>query len=506
MAVVHRGSFAWARSILLLLFAFSSWASVNGLATGASTAPSPSIIVCQLKRVLSAESGVYVANGLNLTDVDILPRWNAFDAPIYTVYTKPATIEDVQKIVLYASEYNIPFLATGGGHGYTNTTSALKGGIDIDLGAFKSIQINSSKNTMTVGGSVTFSDILDPLYAAGKELPIGSCSCVGMNGAALGGGVGPYQGVHGLLLDNLLEVTIVTGQGEILTASTTQNADLFWGVRGAGFNFGIVVSAQYKIYDALNGGNAYNGDFLYSADKAEAVFNLAAKFLVNQPDELSMFPSITFDQTTEQTAVMMSVVYIGSVANGTQYMQAFADLNPFKQSVSVLPYNELIKENRFGADSQACTKGFDNAVYGSNVLEFDVATYVELVNDFNNFYTANPLIVALLVTELFPHRVTELTPDAATAYPYRTNLGDNFVSFIFLNPLTAQQDSQVANTFALQTRQKLIGKNPLSVYVNYAHGDEGPVAWYSSRKLPALHAIKSKYDPKNLFHFTNSFT
>lgn len=77
----------------------------------------------------------------------------------------------------------------------------------------------------------------------------GSCSCVGVLGAALGGGIGPYQGVHGLLLDDLESATIVTGSGEILSASEKERCELFWGLRGADQNFGIVTSATFQIHD-----------------------------------------------------------------------------------------------------------------------------------------------------------------------------------------------------------------------------------------------------------------
>ena len=72
--------------------------------------------------------------------------------------------------VRYASQNNIPFMGTGGGHGYTTTTSAIKNGINIDLGGFKSIAIDAAANTMTIGGAVTFGDVLNPGYNAGKEI------------------------------------------------------------------------------------------------------------------------------------------------------------------------------------------------------------------------------------------------------------------------------------------------------------------------------------------------
>lgn len=131
------------------------------------------------------------------------------------------------------------------------------------------------------------------------RLETGSCSCVGMVGATLGGGIGPYQGVHGLVIDALLSVTIVTGTGEIVTASSTENSDLFWGLRGAGHNFGIVTSATYQVHDQSNGGEAFNGDFVFPASSKENIFNIVKSFENNQPNELSVFTSIMYNSTTE---------------------------------------------------------------------------------------------------------------------------------------------------------------------------------------------------------------
>ncbi|KAI1318598.1 FAD binding domain-containing protein [Xylariaceae sp. FL0255] len=474
--------------------------------TNASAAQSPPTIYDDLKRILSPEATVFLTSNTNLATAGVTEQWNAFGSPIYVVYAKPASSDDVKTIVKYAGEQNVPFLAIGGGHGYSTTTSALKGGIGIDLGNFRDVKVDAENNRLTVGGGVVFNDIFDPLNAVGKEIQTGSCSYVGMVGATLGGGIGPYQGIHGLLLDALKSVTIVTGSNEIVTASEEENSDLFWGIRGAGQNFGVVTSATYQIFDQTNNGNAFNGDFVYPASAKETIFTLAKSISNDQPDALSMFPSIIYDFQTQQTAIMMSVIYVGPESEGQKYMQPFIDNGPIRQDVKVLPWNTLVKENRFGVDALACMKGGKHSVYGLNVKEFDVATYVDLVDSFESFHKNNPANVAsILVLELFPNRVTQLVPDDATAFPYRSNLGYMFMSFIFADEAAAA----TAEAFAMATRDKLLIsggiKNPIEVYVNYAHGDEGSVAWYTERKLPKLLELKKQWDPKGLFNWSNPF-
>jgi FAD/FMN-containing dehydrogenase len=103
---------------------------------------------------------------------DFTQRWTIYSKadPAYNVAAKPATIKDVQKIVQYATKNQVPFLATGGGHGYTTSLSGLNGALNIDLSKFKKVAVDASTNTMTVGASSIFADMLDPLFAAGKQM------------------------------------------------------------------------------------------------------------------------------------------------------------------------------------------------------------------------------------------------------------------------------------------------------------------------------------------------
>lgn len=91
-----------------------------------------------------------------------------------------------------------------------------------------------------------------------------------------------------MVADSLLSVRLVTATGELITVSTTQNSDLFWGLRGAGMNYGIVVSATYKVYDLTNGGQIMNADFLFPLNESSSVFNYFKSFQNTLPAELAL--------------------------------------------------------------------------------------------------------------------------------------------------------------------------------------------------------------------------
>lgn len=124
-----------------------------------------------LANTLSSGSEVVLTTDPSYT-TDFTQRWTVYSKaePAYDAAVKPVTATDIQKIIQYATKKNVPFLATGGGHGYSTSLSGVKGALNIDLSKFRNVAVNASANTMTVGAATIFADMLDPLYAAGKQM------------------------------------------------------------------------------------------------------------------------------------------------------------------------------------------------------------------------------------------------------------------------------------------------------------------------------------------------
>lgn len=133
--------------------------------------------------------------------------------------------------------------------------------------------------------------------AANSCQATGSCTCVGFVGGTLGGGVGRYQGIHGLIIDNLLSVNLITAVGDQITVSATENTDLFWGIRGAGMNFGVITSATYKVADQTNGGQVQDADFVFTASQNVSFFNALASLQGTLPPELSLLTYVDYNAT-----------------------------------------------------------------------------------------------------------------------------------------------------------------------------------------------------------------
>jgi FAD/FMN-containing dehydrogenase len=110
------------------------------------------------------------------------------------------------------------------------------------------------------------------------------------------------QGIRGYTSDALLQVTIVTAAGIPFNASATENSDLFWAIRGAGANFGIITSATYEIYDATNGGHAQNANLVYPAAANGSIWDILESFDETLPAELSITIGVSYNQTTQEVS------------------------------------------------------------------------------------------------------------------------------------------------------------------------------------------------------------
>lgn len=131
---------------------------------------------------------------------------------------------------------------------------------------------------------------------------IGSCACPGMVGATIGGGVGRWQGLDGLIIDSLLSVRLVTADGRLIHVSADSHPDLFWAIRGAAANFGIITSATYKLSPQTNNGQLLNADFILPAASNGTYFDLLQSLEDNMPAELAVIAIVEANTTTGEVS------------------------------------------------------------------------------------------------------------------------------------------------------------------------------------------------------------
>ncbi|KAI5868214.1 hypothetical protein GGS23DRAFT_544560 [Durotheca rogersii] len=436
---------------------------------------------------------------------DATTRWNAYGSPDFTSVITPSSEEEVIQVVKIATANKIPFLAMGGRHGYGTTFSKLQDGLALDLSSLKDVKIDKASSTVTVGGGAKIRDVVPLVRDAGYQMPSGACSCTGFVGSTLGAGIGYMSGIFGLVIDALVSVRLVTAKGELVEASEKSNPDLFWGIRGAGANFGIVTSATYKLSKQINGGQVFYADLIFPATFKEQYFNIVEKF-ENRPAELGFSSAIFWDPASNSTVIMGTFIYTGPETPARELLKPFFDLNPPVARAQQIPFHEIPLNIMNGLIEAACdTKAGIHSIHTLNVRKFSAPTYIKAFDKIDAFYKKYPDARASgLILETFHNGAVSTVPDGATAYPWRDAKGNFMLQMRWPgldNPL-----SEIANNFGLELRddfQATSGYPELSAYVNYAWGDETAEQIYGRNKLPRLIALKKKWDPNNVFGYSN---
>ncbi|MEU6991733.1 FAD-binding oxidoreductase [Streptomyces sp. NPDC046465] len=189
--------------------------------------------------------------------------------------------DDIRTALAYARAHRTPVAIRNGGHSYAGWSSG-NGRLVIDVS--KLSKIRASGNSATIGGGAKLIDVYRSLAAKGVTIPAGSCPTVGISGLTLGGGHGVVSRAYGLTCDSLTSATLITADGKQLTASKSENKDLFWALRGAGNgNFGVVTELTYRTHAAPQGVSAY---MTWPWSKAAAVVKTWQAWGPDQPEEI----------------------------------------------------------------------------------------------------------------------------------------------------------------------------------------------------------------------------
>jgi FAD/FMN-containing dehydrogenase len=170
--------------------------------------------------------------------------WNGSIDRRPALIARCAGVADVIAAVRFAREQGLLVALRSGGHSYPGL-SLCDGGIVIDLGQMKGVSVDPEPRTARAQAGVLLGEMDCETQAFGLAVPAGIVTTTGLAGLTLGGGVGWLQRKHGLTIDQLLRVDVVTAEGEFVKASAEENADLFWGLRGGGGNFGIVTEFEF---------------------------------------------------------------------------------------------------------------------------------------------------------------------------------------------------------------------------------------------------------------------
>ena len=251
---------------------------------------------------------------------------------------------DVVRAVRFARDHDLEIAIRGGGHNVAGT-AICDDGIVIDLSAMRAVRVDPADRRAWVQGGALWGDVDNETQAHGLATTGGIVSHTGVGGLTLGGGVGWLMRKHGLTVDNLLAVDVVTADGELLRVSKDEHPDLFWALRGGGGNFGVATSFEFRLHPV--GPTVLAGPILWDAADAKDVLRFYRDFLRGAPDELGTvvrfgtappLPVIP-EKLHWRPVLMIGTCYAGLIADGERVLRPLrACRSPLLDLVGPAPY------------------------------------------------------------------------------------------------------------------------------------------------------------------------
>ena len=400
-----------------------------------------------------------------------------------------AGLADILDAVRLARKLGLEIAVRGGGHNVAGLAS-VNGGLMIDLSGMKGIHVDAKARKAKAQGGVNWAEYNRETQLHGLATTGGAVSSTGISGLTLGGGLGWLMGRHGLALDNLLSVDIVTADGAVLKASAEDHPDLFWAVRGGGGNFGVVASFEYRLHPI--GPTITGGLVAHPIGQARDMLRFYRDLTAQASDDLSVFAGLIHAEDGAKLAAMVAC-HCGPLKAGE------AETRPIKQYGS--PALDTI-----GPMSYCQQNAMLDAAYPRGALNYWKSNFLSALSDdaidtIVECFATCPTPMGQILIEHF-HGAVCRVPVGDTAYAQRAE-GYNLVI------LSEWQDRAMNERCIAWARDTYGALAPFMApgrYLNYLEEDAaavGVAAAYGPN-YARLRQLKAKYDPENVFHLNQN--
>jgi FAD/FMN-containing dehydrogenase len=400
-------------------------------------------------------------------------------------------VADVVDAVNLARKLDLEVAIRGGGHNVAGRAT-VEGGLMIDLMPMKGIHVDAGARCARAQGGVTWAELNRETQLHGLAVTGGVVSTTGIAGLTLGGGLGWLMGKHGLALDNLRSVELVSAEGKVLCASKDEHADLFWAVRGGGGNFGVATSFEYQLHPV--GPTITGGLIAHSFERARDLLKFVRDVTASLPDEFSVFGGLIHAGDGSGTKLAAIVAcHCGTLADGEAATRPLKQFDtPLMDAMGPMPYCQI--------------NGMLDAAYPKGALNYWKSSFLSTLNDdaidtLVDCFTRCPTPMGQLLLEHFHGAVTRVNV-GDTAFPHRAEGYNLVVLAEWLDPKdTDRCIAWARETYAAMDRFAAPGR-----YVNYLGDDEtgdATAAAYGPN-YRRLQQIKAKYDPSNFFHINQN--
>ncbi|HEX6228933.1 MAG TPA: FAD-binding oxidoreductase [Solirubrobacterales bacterium] len=405
---------------------------------------------------------------------------------------------DVSAAVGFARRTGLPLAVRGGGHSFPGH-SVCDGGLVLDLGPMKGITVDPDARTARAEGGVLLGELDRATQEFGLAVPAGIVTHTGLAGLTLGGGIGWLHRKYGLTIDQLLSAQVVTAEGELVRASEEENADLFWGIRGGGGNFGVVSEFEFRVNQV--GPQILAGPVFWPMEESSQVLRFYREWAAEAPDELMTIvihrraPSLDFVPPHLQGELVVAVVccWAGSLEEGEK---AVAPLKAFGSPVLDLcepkPYleHQAMFDPSFPHGRWYYMRACDVAELSDEVIDITVEHSLRI---------RSPLTA-------FP--IWQMGGAVSRVGEDETAFTGRGAGYTF-NITAATAESEGFDEERQWVRDFWSALEPHhtgGVYVNFlmSEGEERVRDAYGTQKYKRLKKVKRRYDPDNLFRLNQN--
>jgi FAD/FMN-containing dehydrogenase len=424
--------------------------------------------------------------------------WNAMIDRRPAAIVRAAGAADVLQTVRLASRHRLLLAVRGGGHNIAGN-AVCDGGLMLDLSLMRSVRVDPAARRVRVEPGARLADLDRETQAFGLATPVGINSTTGVAGLTLGGGFGWLSRKLGLTIDNLISADVVTASGELSSASASENADLFWAIRGGGGNFGVVTSFEFEVHPI--GPQVIAGLIVHPFANAREVLAEYRKAVSKAPDEMSCWvvmrkaPPLPFlpPEVHGTEVVVLALCHAGDLASGEKAAAPFRAIGkPIADVVGPSPFVgwQTAFDPLLAPGERNYWKSHDFIEIGDGLIDVLLDAVKRLPSPQCEIFVGN-LGGAI-------NRV----PVDATAYPHRDV---NFVMNVHTRWSEPSQD-QKCITWARSLYDAAAPFATGGVYVNFMPDDEAQRVRSGAYgpNYERLARIKAKYDPENLFRLNQN--
>jgi len=456
-------------------------------------APLPSTDLDQLRRTFRGEVITPTAKSY-----DAARRlWNAVHDLRPAVILRPTSAEQVATAIRFGRDRGLEIAVRSGGHSPSGHSS-VNDGLVIDLSAMRGVDVDPAARTARANGGALLGELDVAGQAHGLVCPVGVVGHTGVAGLTLGGGVGRLQRRFGLTLDSVAAVELVTADGRVVRASETEEPELFWGIRGAGWNFGVVTRFDLRLHPF--GGTLNRGVLMYPGSQARVIWPIFRDYALQAPDTVSLIfgidragPTVEIPEALKgQPIVYVAYNHSGEAGDLERDIAALrAGPAPVSETAGTADYLEVQT-----AHDLVLGFGHRSFLLGANADDIRLEALDELVE----LVGTAPGEGTFSATAM--RGAIGRVPEDAMAYAGREAAFD-------LSADSGWEDPALDDANRAWVRRAMAVVEPDFTLGRYANenADVGPEQTrllYGDAKVARLARLKRTWDPDNVFHLNHN--